>query len=341
MSKILVTGGLGFIGSHTVVELLNNNYEVIIIDNLSNSSTSVLDGINKITGKLPNLTILDLVDQPAVFDFFSKHHDVKGVIHFAAYKAVGESVEFPLKYYENNLYSLINILKASSKFNMKLNLIFSSSCSVYGQNDIQPVDEKTKLLNAESPYGNTKQICEEILKDYCNSSNNLNTISLRYFNPIGAHPSIEIGELPISKPQNLIPFITQTAVGVLDKLTVFGDDYNTPDGTCLRDYIDVVDLSKAHVSALKKLENESDNPKYDVYNIGTGNGISVLNVINTFEKITDKKLNYSIGKRRNGDVESIYAKTSKANDLLGWKATTSLAKSLKNAWLWEQKIRKI
>jgi len=341
MAKIVVTGGLGFIGSHTVVELLNNNYEVVIIDNLSNSSTEVIKGIKNITGKEPKLYILDLIDQNKVIEFFSTHKDVTGIIHFAAYKAVGESVAEPLKYYENNLYSLINIMKATKKFKMDINFIFSSSCTVYGEAEIQPVDENTPSTPAESPYGNTKQICEEILKDYTKTANNLSVISLRYFNPIGAHPTTEIGELPLGKPQNLVPFITQTAAGILEKLTVFGNDYNTYDGTCLRDYIDVLDLAKAHVAALKKLEKEANNTKYDVYNLGTGKGISVLDVVKTFEKVSKEKLNYTIGKRRLGDVEAIYAKTNKANNLLNWKATTPLSASLKNAWLWEKKIRNI
>ncbi len=341
MSKILVTGGLGFIGSHTVVELLNNNYDVIIIDNLSNASSDVIQGIQNITGKTPQLKVLDLIDQSSVYDFFTTNKNITGIIHFAAFNAVGESVQFPLKYYENNLYSLINILKVTHQLNMKLNLIFSSSCTVYGQAEIQPVDENTPSQLAESPYGNTKQICEEILKDYTISADNLSVISLRYFNPIGAHPTSEIGELPLGKPNCLVPYLTQSVAGVLDQLTVFGDDYNTKDGTCLRDYIDVIDLSKAHVAALKKLENEKENPKYDVFNLGTGNGTSVLEVIQTFENATGEKVNYRIGPRRSGDVESVYARTGKAFELLNWKATTSLSDSLLNAWKWEKKIRNI
>lgn len=341
MSKILVTGGLGFIGSHTVVELLNNNYDVIIIDNLSNATTEVLDGIRNITGKTLELHVFDLIDQAKVLDFFMTNTDITGIIHFAAFKAVGESVQFPLKYYENNLYSLINILKVTNQLNMKMNFIFSSSCTVYGQAEIQPVDENTPSQLAESPYGNTKQICEEILKDYTISADNLSVISLRYFNPIGAHPTSEIGELPLGKPNCLVPYLTQSVAGVLDQLTVFGDDYNTKDGTCLRDYIDVIDLSKAHVAALKKLENEKENPKYDVFNLGTGNGTSVLEVIQTFENATGEKVNYRIGPRRSGDVESVYARTGKAFELLNWKATTSLSDSLLNAWKWEKKIRNI
>lgn len=341
MSKILVTGGLGFIGSHTVVELLNENYEVVIIDNLANSSKDVLKGIENITGKTAELHILDLVEQDKVFQFFEKNKDITGIIHFAAYKAVGESVQHPVKYYENNLYSMVNLIKASSNFNIDLNFIFSSSCTVYGQADKLPIDEDSPTKAAESPYGNTKQICEEILIDHSNTSSNLDIISLRYFNPIGAHPSLEIGELPLGKPQNLVPFITQTAAGILEQLTVFGDDYHTTDGTCIRDYIDVVDLAKAHVAALKKLETKTSNKKYDVYNLGTGNGTSVLEVIKTFEAVANMPLNYKIGPRRDGDVESVYADTTKANNGLHWKAETSLADSIKHAWQWEQKIRGI
>jgi len=341
MSKILVTGGLGFIGSHTVVELLNNNYDVIIIDNLSNASSDVIQGIQNITGKTPRLKVLDLIDQSSVYDFFTTNKNITGIIHFAAFKAVGESVQFPLKYYENNLYSLINILKVIHQLNLKANFIFSSSCTVYGQADVMPIDENTATPPAESPYGNTKQICEEIMKDYTHSNDNINIISLRYFNPIGAHPSTEIGELPLGKPQNLVPFITQTAAGLLKQLTVFGSDYNTIDGTCIRDYIDVVDLAQAHVAALQKLEGGITPKKYDVFNLGTGNGTSVLEVINTFEKTTGIQLNYTIGERRPGDVEAVYAKTDKANQYLDWRATTSLSDSLLNAWKWEKKIRNI
>jgi UDP-glucose 4-epimerase len=339
MSKILVTGGLGFIGSHTVVELIKNNREVIIVDNLSNSSTEVLEGIEKISGKKPTFYKLELIDQLEVMRFFESQKDIKGIIHFAAYKAVGESVEDPIKYYENNLCSLINILKAISKYN--INFIFSSSCTVYGQADNLPVTENTPSKAAESPYGNTKQICEEILMDYTNANKNISVISLRYFNPIGAHPSLNIGELPLGKPQNLIPFITQTAAGIYESLTIFGNDYNTHDGTCLRDYIDVVDLAEAHVAALNKLENGIENSGYEVLNLGTGNPSSVLDVIKSFEKVSGEKLNYTIGSRRHGDVEAAYADTSKANDYLNWSAKTSLNSSVLNAWLWEKKIRKI
>lgn len=339
MSKILVTGGFGYIGSHTVVELIKNNHEVIIVDNLSNSSINVLEGIEKISGKKPTFHKLELTDQLEVMKFFKNQEDITGIIHFAAYKAVGESVDDPIKYYENNLYSLINLLKAVSEYN--INFIFSSSCTVYGQADILPVTENTPSKPAESPYGNTKQICEEILIDYTNIKTNLKVISLRYFNPIGAHLSLHIGELSNGKPQNLIPFITQTAAGIHESLTVFGNDYNTHDGTCLRDYIDVVDLAEAHVAALNKLENKTENSRYEVLNLGTGNPSSVLDVIKSFEKVSGEKLNYTFGPRRRGDVEAAYADTSKANDYLSWCAKTSLDSSVLNAWLWEKKIRKI
>lgn len=339
MKKIVVTGGLGYIGSHTAVELLNKGYEVVILDNLSNSSLDVQKGIEQITGKSVDVNIIDLTNQEKVLDFFSKNTDIDGMIHFAAYKAVGESVQNPLMYYENNLYSLINLLKACKHFSLKANFIFSSSCTVYGNTDVLPIHENSPTPSAASPYGNTKQICEEILKDASRSEDNLNVISLRYFNPIGAHSSTFIGELPLGKPQNLVPFITQTAAGVLEKLTVFGDNYNTIDGTCIRDYIDVTDLAKAHVAALELLNKKTDGERYDVFNLGTGNGTSVLEVIQAFEKVSHTKLNYQIGPRRSGDVEAIYADTQKANKVLGWKATTSLEESIFNAWNWEQKIR--
>jgi len=339
MGTILVTGGLGFIGSHTVVELLNKNYEVIVIDNLSNSSLEVKAGIEKITGKSFKVNILDLTDQAAVFNFFSEHTDIDGIIHFAAYKAVGESVENPLMYYENNLYSLINLLKACKKYHLSTNFIFSSSCTVYGNATSLPIHENSPTPPAASPYGNTKQICEEILNDVAISQENLRVISLRYFNPIGAHPSTLIGELPLGKPQNLVPFITQTAAGILEQLTVFGDTYNTKDGTCIRDYIDVVDLSKAHVAALEFSEQAQKISQFEVFNLGTGKGTSVLEVIQTFENVSNTKLNYQIGKKRAGDVEAIYADTQKANEILGWVATTPLSESIRNAWKWQLKLQ--
>lgn len=339
MGKIVVTGGLGFIGSHTVVELLNKSYDVTIIDNLANSTKDVMNGIETITGKTVDLNILDLKNKDEVFEFFANNKDIDGIIHFAAYKAVGESVQDPLMYYENNLYSLINLLTACKKYQPKTNFIFSSSCTVYGNANTLPIDENSTTPPAASPYGNTKQVCEEILRDASISEAGLNVVSLRYFNPIGAHPSALIGELPLGRPQNLVPFITQTAAGILDQLTVFGDDYNTKDGTCVRDYIDVVDLAKAHVASLELLNKNKDLSKFEVFNLGTGRGSTVLEVINAFEEVSGLKLNYKIGPRRSGDVEAIYADTTKANDLLKWSADTPLTESMKSAWVWEQKIR--
>ncbi len=336
--KILVTGGLGFIGSHVVVELQNEGFEVIIIDNLSNSSEKVKDGIVSITDTQPVFENLDLRNKESVQDFFKRHNDLSGVIHFAASKAVGESVENPLLYYENNLNTLIYLLQEQQKIG-KGNFIFSSSCTVYGQADEMPITEANSVKPAESPYGNTKQIGEEIIRDTCKVSKNINAIALRYFNPIGSHDSAKIGELPIGVPQNLIPYITQTAAGLREQLSVFGDDYPTPDGTCIRDYIHVVDLAKAHVAALKRLIEKKNKNNYEVYNIGTGTGSSVLEVINAFEKVSKQKLNYKIVDRREGDVISAYADTTKANKELGWKAETSLEDALASAWKWEQKIR--
>nr|WP_299346053.1 UDP-glucose 4-epimerase GalE [Allomuricauda sp.] len=337
--KILVTGGLGFIGSHTVVELQNEGFEVVVIDNLSNSSENVLEGIQAITGKPPIFEKMDLRNKQKVQDFFSKHDDVEGVIHFAASKAVGESVENPLLYYENNLGVLVYILQELVKKD-KANFIFSSSCTVYGQADKMPITEDAPVKPAESPYGNTKQVGEEIIKDTCKVNPNLSAIALRYFNPIGAHPSVEIGELPIGVPQNLVPFITQTGVGLREQLSVFGDDYPTEDGTCIRDYIHVVDVAKAHVVALQRLLNGRNDMNYEVFNLGTGKGSSVLEVIHSFENVSDKKLNYKIVDRRAGDVIQAYADTEKANSVLGWKAQSTLDEAMKSAWDWEQKIRR-
>ncbi|MFS4445270.1 UDP-glucose 4-epimerase GalE [Maribacter sp. 2307UL18-2] len=336
--KILVTGGLGFIGSHTVVELQNEGYEVVIIDDCSNSSEDVLDGIVAITGKKPLFEKLDLKEKDKVVDFFKRHHDIEGVIHFAASKAVGESVEKPLLYYENNIGTLVYILNELSK-KAQANFIFSSSCTVYGQADELPITENAPVKTAESPYGNTKQMGEEIIADTCKVTTGLQAISLRYFNPMGAHPSVEIGELPKGVPQNLVPFITQTGIGLRKELSVFGDDYPTPDGTCIRDYIHVVDLAKAHVVALQRLLNRANESNYEVYNLGTGKGSSVLEVINSFEKVSGNKLNYKIVDRRQGDVISAYADTTKANNILGWKAKSTLDEAMKSAWDWEQKIR--
>lgn len=335
--KIFVTGGLGFIGSHTVVELQNQGYEVIIADDLSNSSLEVLDGISKITGKTPVFERLDLREKKAVQDFFKRHTDISGVIHFAASKAVGESVENPLLYYENNVNSLVYILQELQS-KEKAHFIFSSSCTVYGQAESMPITEDAPLQKAMSPYGNTKRIGEDIVTDAAKVTN-INAILLRYFNPIGAHPSAEIGELPIGVPQNLVPFITQTGVGLRSELSVFGNDYPTPDGTAIRDYIHVVDLAKAHVVALQRLIDKKNVEKLEVFNVGTGKGSSVLEVITAFEKVSGQKLPYKIVGKREGDITEAYANTDKANTVLGWKAQSNLEEALASAWKWEQKIR--
>ena len=335
--KIVVTGGLGFIGSHTVVELQNENFEVIVIDNLSNSSIEVLDGIEKITGKKPLFEQIDLRDKKAVQDFFKKHADVSGVIHFAASKAVGESVQNPLLYYENNISALIYVLQELQE-KPEASFIFSSSCTVYGQAEVMPIAEATPIQPAMSPYGNTKQIGEEIITDVTKISN-LNAILLRYFNPVGAHPSNEIGELPLGVPQNLVPFITQTGVGLRKELSVYGNDYPTVDGTCVRDYIHVVDLAKAHVIAMQRLVNKTNTDKLEIFNLGTGTGSSVLEVITAFEKASGQKLPYKIVDRREGDVTEAYANTDKANNVLGWKTQLTLDDAIASAWKWEQKIR--
>ena len=335
--KILVTGGLGFIGSHTVVELQNEGFEVIVIDNLSNSSLDVLIGIERITGKKPIFENIDLREKAAVQNFFATHNDISGVIHFAASKAVGESVENPLLYYENNLNSLIYLLQELQN-NPEAHFIFSSSCTVYGQAEKMPIKENSAIQTAMSPYGNTKQIGEEIINDVTKVSN-INAILLRYFNPIGAHESAEIGELPLGIPQNLVPFITQTAIGLREKLSVFGNNYPTPDGTAIRDYIHVVDLAKAHVVALKRLVNQQNVENVETYNLGTGKGSSVLEVIKAFEKVSGQTLNYEIVGRREGDVIEAYADTEKANSILGWKTELSLEDALSSAWKWEKKVR--
>jgi UDP-glucose 4-epimerase len=336
--KIVVTGGLGFIGSHTVVELQNEGFEVIAIDNLSNSSIEVLEGIEAITGKKPIFEQIDLRDKTAVQNFFKKYNDIEGVIHFAASKAVGESVENPLLYYENNINALVYLLQ-ELKGLPKANFIFSSSCTVYGQAEQMPITEDASVQQAMSPYGNTKQIGEEIIEDTAKVTS-INAILLRYFNPIGAHPSAEIGELPLGVPQNLVPFITQTAIGLRQELSVYGDDYPTVDGTAVRDYIHVVDLAKAHVVALQRLLNNKNLSKVETFNLGTGKGSSVLEVIQTFEKVTGQKLPYKIVGRREGDITEAYANTDKANNVLGWKAQSSLEDALVSAWKWEQKVRK-
>lgn len=338
--KILVTGGLGFIGSHTVVELQNEGFEVVIIDDCSNADEKVLKGIVAITGKTPIFEKLDLKEKDIVQDFFKRHDDIEGVIHFAASKAVGESVEKPLLYYENNIGTLVYVLKELSKKD-RASFIFSSSCTVYGQADKMPITEDAPVKVAESPYGNTKQMGEEIIADTCKVTPNLNAIALRYFNPMGAHPSTEIGELPVGIPQNLVPFITQTGAGLREKLSVFGNDYPTSDGTCIRDYIHVVDLAKAHVVALQRLLNHRNESNYEVFNVGTGKGSTVLEVINSFERVSGKKLNYEIVDRRAGDITSAYADTAKANTVLGWKAQSTLDEAMKSAWEWEKKIRNL
>jgi UDP-glucose 4-epimerase len=334
---ILVTGGTGYIGSHTVVSLLNKGYEVVIIDNLSNSEESVLSGIISITGKTPIFVKGDVTDKRTVDKLFTDYPKIKAVIHFAAFKAVGESVKNPLKYYNNNVAGLINLLEAMENHSIT-NIVFSSSCTVYGQPEILPVDETAPVVKPESPYGNTKKINEEILQDTVNSGKGLKAISLRYFNPIGAHPSALIGELPIGIPNNLLPFITQTAIGIRNELKVFGNNYNTPDGTCIRDYININDLANAHVIALEYLCNE--DVKYDVFNLGTGKGSSVLEVISAFEKSCNKKLNFSIAPPRSGDVEKVWANPAKAEKILKWKAETSLEDTVLSAWKWENHYRK-
>ncbi|MEO2129395.1 MAG: UDP-glucose 4-epimerase GalE [Christiangramia sp.] len=337
--KVLVTGGLGFIGSHTVVALQQQGVEVVIIDNLSNSSIDVLGGITEITGQTPEFENIDLRDKSAVKDFFEKYPEIDSVIHFAASKAVGESVEKPLLYYENNISSLIYLLQELQKKEHS-NFIFSSSCTVYGQADELPITENAPVKKAESPYGNTKQIGEEIIQDTCKVNSNMKAISLRYFNPIGAHASAEIGELPLGTPQNLVPFITQTAIGKREKLSVFGNDYPTEDGTAIRDYIHVVDLAEAHVTALQRLMNGKEKSNYEVFNLGTGKGNSVLEVIQSFEKSTGEILPYEIAPRREGDIISAYADTEKANKELGWKASRSLDEALKSAWVWQKVVQK-
>ncbi len=334
--KILVTGGTGYIGSHTAVELQNSGHDVIIVDNLSNSNIRVLDGIEKITGIRPAFEEFDLADEQKTAGFFKRHSDIEGIIHFAAYKAVGESVEKPLMYYRNNLFSLVNILQGMKENNIP-NLVFSSSCTVYGQPDELPVTENAPIKEAESPYGNTKQISEEIISDSIKTSG-LKGIALRYFNPIGAHESSIIGELPIGVPNNLMPFITQTAIGIREFLRVFGEDYNTPDGTAIRDYIHVVDLAKAHVIAMERMVNQRMKKNFEIFNLGTGNGYSVLEVIKSFERSTGEKLNYQIVDRRPGDVEQVWADTQFANEELGWKAQKGIDEMTLSAWKWQQAL---
>ena len=339
MARILVTGGLGFIGSHTTIALQSKGHEVVIIDDLSNSSLQMLDRIHSITGIAPKFEQIDLKDELALRLFIEQEPQLDGVIHFAASKAVGESIEKPLMYYKNNLYGLINVINEFSHLD-RFNLIFSSSCTVYGQAKTLPIKEEDPVQVAESPYGNTKQIGEEILKDSCNANSHLNVTSLRYFNPIGAHKSAKIGELPRGVPQNLVPFITQTAIGKRERLVVFGGDYDTPDGTCIRDYIHVMDLAEAHVVAMERLVNAINEKNYEVFNLGTGKGNSVMEVIDSFERVSGEKLNYKIGPRRRGDVISAYANTDLANNVLGWRPSRGLDEAILDAWKWEKELAK-
>jgi len=336
--KILVTGGVGYIGSHTVVELQQYGYEVVIVDNLSNSSVLVLDNIAKITGIMPVFEQFDLADAALTADFFSRHSDLAGIIHFAAFKAVGESMQKPLEYYRNNVYSLINILEGMKTSGIQ-NLVFSSSCTVYGQPDELPVTEQAPIKPAWSPYGNTKQMCEDILR-FTTMAHPLKAIALRYFNPIGAHHTSLIGELPLGIPNNLVPFITQTAIGQRECLSVFGSDYDTPDGTAVRDYIHVVDIAKAHVIAVERMLSGKGKLALEIFNLGTGTGYSVLDVINAFEKVSGQKLNYKIVPRRPGDVEKVWADTRFANDELGWKAEKGIDEMMLTAWEWEKALAK-
>lgn len=335
--KILVTGGTGYIGSHTVVELQKAGYEVFIVDDLSNSNADVLEGITRITGKRPAFDKLDCTDLEAMKALFKKY-SFDGIIHFAASKAVGESVQKPLLYYRNNLVSLINLLELMPEHNVK-GIVFSSSCTVYGEPDTNPIDENAPIKPAASPYGNTKQINEEIIHDFIHSGASVKSIILRYFNPIGAHPSAEIGELPLGVPQNLVPYITQTAMGIRPQLSVFGDDYGTPDGSCIRDFINVVDLAKAHVIAIERMLSDKSDEKIEIFNLGTGNGVSVLELINVFEKVSGTLLNYQIVGRREGDIEQIWAQPDKANNVLGWKAVETIEDTMASAWKWQQHLR--
>ena len=335
MKKILITGGAGYIGSHTAVALVNSGYEPVIVDNFSNSEKSALEGIKSILGGEVKSYEVDCLDKLGMEKVFQEN-EFTGVIHFAASKAVGESTKLPLKYYSNNIDSLIILLELMSKYKVK-DLVFSSSCTVYGQPKVLPVTEATPRQDAESPYGNTKKICEDILRDLILSGVESRIVALRYFNPVGAHPSSAIGELPIGVPANLIPFVTQTAAGIREKITVFGNDYDTPDGTCVRDYIHVMDLADAHVKALKYLSEQKDN-FYDIFNVGTGKGNTVLEVIQTFEKVSGQKLNYEIGPRRTGDIEKVWANTDKINKVLGWEAKYSLEDSMRDSWNWQVKL---
>jgi UDP-glucose 4-epimerase len=338
-TKILVTGGTGYIGSHTAVELIGEGFDVVIVDNLYNSEAEVVDRIFQITGIKPELEVFDICDTEKLNSFFKKQNNISGIIHFAAYKAVGESVNKPLEYYRNNLLSLINLLEAMKTYGIP-HLVFSSSCTVYGQPEKLPVSEDAPIQPAVSPYGNTKQIGEEIIRDTTAANERIKAISLRYFNPIGAHPSALIGELPRGVPENLVPYLTQTAYGLREELKVFGNDYNTPDGSCIRDYLHVVDLAKAHVTAVKRLIENKNKTNYEVFNLGTGKGVSVLEAIKSFERVSGIKLKYKIAGRRAGDIEKIWADPSLANRELGWRTISSLDVAMKTAWDWETHIRK-
>lgn len=337
-TRILVTGGAGYIGSHTSVELQNAGYEVIIVDNLSNSTVDAIHGIERITGIKPAFEQVDCNDIKALDAVFSKYPGIKGIIHFAASKAVGESVQKPLLYYRNNIDSMLNLLELMPKHNVE-GFVFSSSCTVYGEPDQNPIDETAPIKPAASPYGNTKQINEEIIADYITSGAPIKSIILRYFNPVGAHPSAEIGELPNGVPQNLVPFITQTGIGVREQLSVFGDDYDTPDGSCIRDFINVVDLAKAHVIAIDRMVQNKSKEKVEIFNLGTGNGLSVLELIKVFEKVSNSKLNYKIAPRRGGDITKIWAEPTKANTVLGWTAVENIEDTMRSAWNWQLKLR--
>ncbi|MDD3019688.1 MAG: UDP-glucose 4-epimerase GalE [Alphaproteobacteria bacterium] len=337
MKKVLVTGGAGYIGSHTVVELQNAGYVPVVIDNFSNSKRLVIDQIEKITGKRPALHVIDMCDHDALKNFFANHTDISDIIHFAAFKSVGKSIEEPLEYYRNNLDSLVNLLELLQ--NRTVNLIFSSSCIVYGEATDLPVTESTELKEATSPYGSTKRMSERILEDVANTSSNYNIISLRYFNPVGAHASAMIGEFPLDTPQNLVPIVTQKAVGKRDDLTIYGNSYDTPDGTAMRDFIHVVDLAKAHIAALKFLERKQSATNYNIFNVGAGKGYTVFEVIKAFESSTGVKLDYKIGPRRSGDISRIYSDPSKAEKELGWKAELSIDDMMKSAWAWECYLR--
>lgn len=339
MAKILVTGGTGYIGSHTVVELQQAGYEVVIIDNLSNSNRDVLKGIEAITGIAPVFVEGDCTDMETLRRLFKENPGIKGIINFAASKAVGESVQKPLLYYRNNLNTLINLLELMPEYGVK-GIVFSSSCTVYGEPDVNPIDETAPIKPATSPYGNTKQISEEIITDYVKSGAPIKSILLRYFNPVGAHPTSLIGELPNGVPNNLVPYLTQAAAGIRKELTVFGDDYNTPDGSCIRDFIDVVDLAKAHVVAMRRMLDGEDTDAIEIFNLGTGRGVSVFGLIEAFEKSTGVKVPYKVGPRREGDIEQIWAVPTKANEVLGWKAVVPIEETMKNAWNWQCRLPK-